>query len=204
MATKKLKLKPRFCPETYRHLNELCRLQARPKVILSLMPNIGETQIAAHWRAVNEKAPKQGPATRRASSFWATQRLRLHSSFALKRYTVIENSGAHFIDAYIIGYQDYLEAFAHDAPQSFDWFWGLVQNYLNEQIVMMECQCCKLPYIHNPQDLKNDRNCPSRRLFIEAEKATERYEQKEVGVDAGLIVLDHQEIHLPNPDNRPH
>lgn len=151
------------------------------------MPALGETQIKDHWYFINHFASPRGPATTRASSYWATQKVRLHSSYALSRYIALENSGAHFIDAYILAFKDYARVFSSDDPKPFDWVWGLVQNYLNDHISLVSCSCCNLQYIHNPQDLQNDRNCPARRMLADAKSP-----QKIITETAGQLVLPEQ------------
>lgn len=147
-------------------LDALCQLGARPRIISAMMPNLSNTVIRAHWLKAQGKAPKQGGATSRPSAYWSTLRIRLHASFALCTYLQIELTQAHFINAYLVAYEEYRAKFLHDAPECFDWFWGLVQNYLDGEIALADCNVCNINYIHNPSDLVNDRNCPGHRLLM--------------------------------------
>lgn len=151
---------------TRRRLDRLCELGARPRIISAMLPRLSDTIIRAHWIHAQQRAPSQGGATSRPSSYWSTLRVRLHASFALNAYLHLEGAQIHFIDAYIGAFEEYRAFFDEDSPENFDWFWGLVQNYLDDRIALIECSVCSVNYIHNPDDLKHNRNCPSHRYLL--------------------------------------
>lgn len=143
-----------------------------------MLPSLPEAVIRAHWQHQNGHAPSKGPSTSRPVSYWATLRIRLHSTFALLTYLQIEETSVHFIDAYIKAYEHYTKYFANDNPEGFDWLWGLVRNYLDDRIQVVECKTCSMHYIHNSDDLINDRNCAAHRhLLPEQEKKNAKFKQ---------------------------
>lgn len=166
--------------DTRNRLDRLCQLGARPRIIAAMLPSLPEAVIRAHWVHQNGHAPSKGPSTSRPGSYWATLRTRLHSSFALITYLQIEETSINFIDAYIKSYEHYTQFFARDNPEGFDWLWGLVRNYLDDRIQLIECKCCASQYIHNSDDLINDRNCPTHRYLLpEIEKRSAKPKQME-------------------------
>lgn len=156
--------------QTRQRLDRLCELGARPRIISAMLPQLSDTIIRAHWIHAQKRAPSQGGATSRPSSYWSTLRVRLHASFALNAYLELEGSQVHFIDAYISAFEEYRDFFDTDSPENFDWFWGLVQNFLDDRISLIECGVCSIKYIHNPDDLKHNRNCPGHRYLPMPEK----------------------------------
>lgn len=152
--------------DTRQRLDNLCRLKARTRIITAMLPTVPTRVIEAHWFAAHGTAPGKGPAVSRPSSYLATMRTRLHASFALVTYLHTEATRINFIDAYISAYEIYAATFAQDEPKSFDWFHSLVQNYIDDKLALVICDCCDAQYIHNRADLVNDRNCPCHRLIV--------------------------------------
>ena len=175
-------------PDTRRRLDALCQLGARPRIISAMLPSLSETPsvINMHWRHYQGKAPKRGSATSRPTSFHSTSRVRLHSSFALSAYFHVEETGIHFVDAYIESYQIYSNTFADDEPESFDWFWSLVQNALDGHLTLVTCSNCGFKYLHNTDDLVNDRNCPVTR-FIKPPKEEEGVSKQNILTSSPFI-----------------
>lgn len=156
---------------TRQRLDRLCELGARPRIISAMLPQLSDTIIRAHWIHAQKRAPSQGGATSRPSSYWSTLRVRLHASFALNTYLQFEGTQVHFIDAYIAAFEEYRDFVDTDSAENFDWFWGLVQNFLDDKIALIECSVCAVNYIHNPDDLKHNRNCPGHRYLPMPEKS---------------------------------
>lgn len=164
--------------DTRRKLDRLCELGARPRIIAALLPKLTDypSIIAAHWRYIQGRAPSKGGTTTRATSYLSTTRIRLHASFALATYLEIETTRIDYVDAYIKAYEEYLTVFSVDAPESFDWFHGLVRNYLDGHIDLVVCTHCNTRYAHNVDDLVNHRNCPSHKIISsEPKKSKPQY-----------------------------
>lgn len=149
---------------TRRRVDQLCHVQARPRIIATMMPNVPEAVIRAHWQAENHKSPSKGPATSRPSTYFSTMYMRLHSSLAIQAYLSAEGTGIHYVDAYIRSFEEYVSCFTAEA-ESFDWFFGLVRNYLDGHLTIVKCSTCVTHYLHNTEDLQNDRNCPCHRVI---------------------------------------
>lgn len=178
------------------HLDRLCQLGARPRIISTLMPHLPNKIIRAHWTAAQGKTPSQGGATTRASSYWATLKTRYHSSFGLCTYLLVEKSQIHFIDAYTRAYDEYQTFFAREKAENFDWFFGLVRNFLDGNIELVCCQTCQVQYVHNPDDLVNDRNCPAHK-YLEPDDTKRKSLLPASKVKALEIVYDCSQAVLP-------
>lgn len=182
---------------TRKRLDQLCQLAARPRIISAMLPQISDTIIRAHWVQAQKRAPSQGGATSRPSSYWSTLRVRLHASFGLNAYLQYENSQLHFIDAYVQAFEEYRDFFAKDSPENFDWFWGLVQNYLDDKIALIECGVCGINYIHNPDDLKHNRNCPCHRYLLPSAEKTVAESKASLPNQGIVIERDTEQAVLP-------
>ena len=149
-------------------LQTLCKLGARPPIILSLLPTLPDAFVKDVWTSVQSKRPPKGPLPHERAHFFATPRRRLHSSLFLSAWISMRSSkGCHDVDALTSAYRFYLERLGQDAeeePLSFDRMWFLTREYRRKAIVMIRCATCGAAYIHVPDDLIDDRYCPVNQL----------------------------------------